>query len=43
MDSYTTAFMWSALLFAAGALITALLFRRGIATADPDAAPTVHM
>ncbi|KAF2775134.1 MFS transporter [Streptomyces sp. OM5714] len=43
MDSYTTAFMWSALLFGAGALITALLFRRGIATADPDAAPTVHM
>ncbi|EHN74727.1 puromycin resistance protein Pur8 [Streptomyces coelicoflavus ZG0656] len=43
MDSYTTAFMWSALLFAAGALITALLFRRGIATADPDAAPTVHL
>ncbi|MFF0516475.1 MFS transporter [Streptomyces sp. NPDC004250] len=43
MESYTTAFLWSALLFAAGMLITALLFRRGIATAAPDAAPTVHM
>ncbi|WP_217167732.1 MFS transporter [Streptomyces sp. AC512_CC834] len=44
MDSYTTAFMWSAVLFVTGALITVLLFRPGVPTAaDPDAAPTVHM
>jgi EmrB/QacA subfamily drug resistance transporter len=43
MESYSAAFMWSAALFAAGALISALLYRRGVPASDPDAAPTVHM
>jgi Na+/melibiose symporter-like transporter len=43
IESYTTAFWWSAGLFAVGALITFLLFRRGVPEQDPDAAPVVHM
>lgn len=43
IESYTTAFWWSAGLFAAGALIAFLLFRRGVPEQDPDAAPVVHM
>ncbi|MET8449549.1 MFS transporter [Streptomyces sp. NPDC005209] len=42
IESYTTAFWWSAGFFAAGALITFLLYRRGVVSQDP-AAPVVHM
>ncbi|MGW7257243.1 MFS transporter [Streptomyces sp. NPDC054834] len=43
IESYTTAFWWSAGLFAAGALICFLVFRRGVPQQDADAAPVVHM
>ncbi|WP_261720248.1 MFS transporter [Streptomyces sp. FZ201] len=43
IESYTTAFWWSAGLFAAGAVISFLLFRRGVPEQDPEAAPVVHM
>ncbi|WP_328350216.1 MFS transporter [Streptomyces sp. NBC_00457] len=43
IESYTTAFWWSAGFFAAGAVIAFLLFRRGVPQQDPDAAPVVHM
>ncbi|MEU2336173.1 MFS transporter [Streptomyces sp. NPDC013172] len=43
IESYTTAFWWSAGMFAAGAVIAFLLFRPGVPVQDPDAAPVVHM
>jgi len=45
IESYTTAFWWSAGFFAAGAVITFLLFRGGRPDQDvsDDAAPVVHM
>ncbi len=43
LESYSTAYAWSAALFAAGMIICGLLFRRGAPAHDPDAAPTVHM
>ncbi|WP_405608673.1 MFS transporter [Streptomyces sp. NBC_00076] len=43
IESYTTAFWWSAGFFAAGALIALLLYRRGVQQQDADAAPVVHM
>ncbi|MER7834940.1 MFS transporter [Streptomyces sp. NPDC096040] len=43
IESYTTAFWWSAGLFAAGAVIALLLFRKGVPQQDADAAPVVHM
>jgi hypothetical protein len=43
IESYTTAFWWSAGFFAAGALIALVLYRRGKPVQDPDAAPVVHM
>ncbi|MFF4112913.1 MFS transporter [Streptomyces sp. NPDC001714] len=43
IESYTTAFWWSAGMFAAGAVIAFLLFRRGVPELDADAAPVVHM
>ncbi|WP_432194304.1 MFS transporter [Streptomyces sp. bgisy027] len=45
LESYSTAYWWSAGFFAAGMVITALLFRRGKPVIDEnaDAAPTVHM
>ncbi|WP_394435967.1 MFS transporter [Streptomyces sp. SGAir0957] len=43
IESYTTAFWWSAGFFAAGAVIAFLLYRRGAVQQDPDAAPVVHM
>jgi len=41
MASYHTAFWWSAAIFAAGAVVTVLLLRRGVPTVDPDAAPVI--
>ncbi|MYX95535.1 DHA2 family efflux MFS transporter permease subunit [Streptomyces sp. SID486] len=43
IESYTTAFRWSAVLFGAGAVIAFLLYRRGVPRQDADAAPVVHM
>ncbi|MFJ3492279.1 MFS transporter [Streptomyces sp. NPDC086091] len=43
IESYTTAFWWSAGFFAAGAVIALVLHRRGVPEQDPDAAPVVHM
>ncbi|KMS77192.1 Puromycin resistance protein pur8 [Streptomyces viridochromogenes] len=43
IESYTTAFWWSAGFFAAGALIAFVLFRRGVPQQDASAAPVVHM
>ncbi|WP_328875771.1 MFS transporter [Streptomyces sp. NBC_00287] len=43
IESYTTAFWWSAGLFAAGSVIAFLLFRRGVPEQDSSAAPVVHM
>jgi EmrB/QacA subfamily drug resistance transporter len=43
IESYTTAFWWSAGFFAAGALITLLLHRRGVPEQDAQGAQVVHM
>jgi EmrB/QacA subfamily drug resistance transporter len=43
IESYTTAFWWSAGLFAVGAVLAFLLYRRGTPEQDPDAAPVIHM
>jgi hypothetical protein len=43
IESYTTAFWWSAGFFAAGAVIAFLLYRRGTLDADPGATRVVHM
>ncbi|MFF3917997.1 MFS transporter [Streptomyces sp. NPDC001852] len=43
IESYTTAFWWSAGFFAAGALLAFLLYRRGVPRQDAEAAPVVHM
>jgi hypothetical protein len=39
MQSYHTAFWWAAGFFAAGMVISGLLYRRGVVSQDPDAAP----
>ncbi|WP_416971056.1 MFS transporter [Streptomyces sp. 4F14] len=43
LESYSTAYWWSAGFFAVGAVITLLMYRRGVPKADENAAPTVHM
>ncbi|MFD9007106.1 MFS transporter [Streptomyces sp. NPDC059582] len=43
IESYTTAFWWSAGLFAAGTVIAFLLFRRGVPQQDANAPQVVHM
>ncbi|MEU8652698.1 MFS transporter [Streptomyces sp. NPDC048737] len=43
LESYSAAYWWSAGFFAVGALVTGLLYRRGVPAVDADAAPTVHM
>ncbi|MFE5213967.1 MULTISPECIES: MFS transporter [unclassified Streptomyces] len=43
IESYTTAFWWSAVLFGAGAVIAFLLYRRGVPKQDANAASVVHM
>jgi EmrB/QacA subfamily drug resistance transporter len=44
IESYTTAFWWSAGFFAAGAVITLLFYRRGLPVAQEEgSAPVVHM
>ena len=41
LESYTAVFFWSAVVFALGAIISALVLRHGALTHDPDAAPTI--
>ncbi|MET8773123.1 MFS transporter [Streptomyces sp. NPDC004658] len=43
IESYTTAFWWSAVLFGAGAVIAFLCYRRGVPRQNAGAAPVVHM
>ncbi|MEV0637579.1 MFS transporter [Streptomyces sp. NPDC050619] len=43
LESYSAAYWWSAGFFAVGALLTVLLYRRGVPAVDAEAAPTVHM
>lgn len=43
LESYSTAYWWSVSFFAVSALLTAVLYRRGVPAVDADAAPTVHM
>ncbi|MYS85465.1 MFS transporter [Embleya scabrispora] len=43
LESYATAYRWSAAFFAIGLVVTAVLFRPGAPATDPDAAPVVHM
>jgi EmrB/QacA subfamily drug resistance transporter len=43
LHSYSTAYWWSAGFFAAGLLITGVLYRRGRVTQDPKSAAAVHM
>ncbi|MDD9376896.1 MFS transporter [Streptomyces sp. ZAF1911] len=41
LEGYATAYWWSAIFFATGLIISVLLYRRGVPTAD--AGPVVHM
>ncbi|MFI9759013.1 MFS transporter [Streptomyces sp. NPDC051963] len=43
LEGYSTAYWWSAAFFAAGLVISVILYRRGVPTQDPGAAPVVHM
>ncbi|GKQ33607.1 MFS transporter [Streptomyces sp. A012304] len=43
LEGYSIAYWWSAAFFAAGLVISVLLYRRGVPEQDPDAAPVVHM
>jgi hypothetical protein len=43
LESYSTAYWWAAGFFAAGLVVTGLLYRRGVPRQDTNAAPTVHM
>ncbi|MFB6679406.1 MFS transporter [Streptomyces sp. NPDC056390] len=43
LEGYSTAYWWSAVVFAAGLIISVLLYRRGVPATDPDASPAVHM
>ncbi len=43
LEAYSTAYWWSAAFFVAGLVASALLYRPGLPTTDPDPAPVVHM
>ncbi|MFD9194952.1 MFS transporter [Streptomyces phaeochromogenes] len=43
LEAYSTAYWWSAAFFAAGLVVSVLLYRRGAPVTDPDAAPVIHM
>ncbi|BBC31943.1 Puromycin resistance protein pur8 [Streptomyces graminofaciens] len=43
LEAYSTAYWWSAAFFAAGVIISGLMYRRGAPVHNPDAAPVVHM
>ncbi|MFJ4847344.1 MULTISPECIES: MFS transporter [unclassified Streptomyces] len=43
LESYSTAYWWAAAFFAAGLVISFVLYRRGAPQQDPGAAPVVHM
>ncbi|MEO3749154.1 MFS transporter [Streptomyces sp. B6B3] len=43
LESYATAYWWSAGFFAAGLVVAVVLYRRGRVAEDPAGAPVVHM
>ncbi|KPI22196.1 drug resistance transporter, EmrB/QacA subfamily [Actinobacteria bacterium OK074] len=43
IESYTTAFWWSAGFFAVGGVLAAVIYRRGVPQPAADGAPVVHM
>jgi hypothetical protein len=43
LEGYSTAYWWSAAVFVAGLVVTALLYRRGVPQQNENAAPVVHM
>ncbi|MEU2491226.1 MFS transporter [Streptomyces sp. NPDC007883] len=43
LAGYSTAYWWSAAVFAVGLVVTALLYRRGVPRPDENSAPVVHM
>ncbi len=43
LESYSTAYWWSAAFFAVGFVITLLLYRRGVPSGHPGEASAVHM
>ncbi|TDC22945.1 DHA2 family efflux MFS transporter permease subunit [Streptomyces sp. 8K308] len=43
LESYATSYWWSAAFFAAGLVVSVLLYRRGRVAEDPNAAPLIHM
>lgn len=43
LESYAAAYWWSAAFFAAGLVLSVLLYRRGVPNQDENAAPVVHM
>ncbi|MEV8539587.1 MFS transporter [Streptomyces sp. NPDC051572] len=43
LEGYSTAYWWSAAIFAGGFVLTGLLYRTGVPRADLNAAPAVHM
>ncbi|MEV6027807.1 MFS transporter [Streptomyces sp. NPDC052036] len=43
LEGYSTAYWWSAAVFALGLVVTVVLYRRGVPQHDESAAPVVHM
>ncbi|MEU0225524.1 MFS transporter [Streptomyces sp. NPDC006284] len=43
LESYSAAYWWSAAFFAAGLVLSVLLYRRGVPKQDENAAPVIHM
>src|SRR6266566_6397893 len=43
IHSYQAVYWWSAAFFAAGLLISLVLYRRGVPQPDPDAAAVIHV
>jgi hypothetical protein len=43
LESYSAAYAWSAVFFAAGLLVCFLLYRRGAPEQDDSASPAIHM
>lgn len=41
MESYTAVFLWSGVIFAVGAVVSAIVLRHGALTRDPDADPVL--
>ncbi|MEU5751318.1 MFS transporter [Streptomyces sp. NPDC047829] len=43
LEGYSAAYWWSAAFFAAGLVLSVLLYRRGVPKQDENAAPVIHM